>query len=94
MSITTGLAIFALIWWVTLFTVLPFGIRSQHEAGPDDEPIAPGTDPGAPTQFSLGRKLLWTTLVAALIYAVCYVVYVSHLVTIDGLMAPFAGPKG
>ena len=94
MSITTALAIFALIWWVTLFTVLPFGIRSQHEAGPDDAPIAPGTDPGAPTQFSLGRKLLWTTLVASLIYAVCYVVYVRHLVTIDGLMAPFLGPKG
>jgi predicted secreted protein len=94
MSVTTAIAIFALIWWVTLFTVLPFGIRSQHEAGPDEAPMAPGTDPGAPTQFSLGRKLLWTTLIASLIYAVCYVVYVRHLVTIDGLMALFIGPKG
>jgi predicted secreted protein len=89
MSITTAIAIFFLIWWVTLFTVLPFGIRSQHEAGSDGEPIAPGTDPGAPARFSLGRKLLWTTLVASVIYAVCYVVYVERLVTIDGLMAPF-----
>lgn len=89
MSTTTAMAVFFLIWWVTLFAVLPFGIRSQHEAGPNDEPIAPGTDPGAPTQFSLGRKLLWTTLVSAVIYAVCYVVYVEHLVTIDGLMGLF-----
>jgi predicted secreted protein len=94
MTVTTAIAIFFLIWWVTLFAVLPFGIRSQHEAGPDAEPMAPGTDPGAPTQFSLGRKLLWTTLVASLIYAVGYVVYVRHLVTIDGLMALFARPKG
>ena len=93
MSVTTAIAIFFLIWWVTLFTVLPFGIRSQHEAAPDEEPIAPGTDPGAPVQFSLGRKLLWTTLVASVIYAVCYVVYVRHLVTIDGLIAPFVGTK-
>jgi predicted secreted protein len=94
MSITTSIAIFALIWWVTLFTVLPFGIRSQHEAGSEGEPpMAPGTDPGAPAHFSLGRKLLWTTVVSAVIYAACYVVYVEHLVTIDGLMAPFVGTK-
>ncbi len=53
----------------------------------------PGTDPGAPTNFRLGRKLLWTTLVSGVIYAACYVVYVEHLVTIDGLMAPFVGTK-
>ena len=93
MSVTTAIAIFFLIWWVTLFTVLPFGIRSQHEAGADEEPIAPGTDPGAPTRFSLGRKLLWTTLVASVIYTVCYVIYVEHLVTIDGLTAPFTSTK-
>ena len=93
MTLTTAVAIFFLIWWVTLFAVLPFGVRSQHEAGPDEGPPAPGTDPGAPAHFSLGRKLLWTTLVSGVIYAVCYVVYVEHLVTIDGLMAPFVSSK-
>jgi predicted secreted protein len=85
MSVTTALATFFLIWWVTLFAVLPWGVRSQHEGGE----MAPGTDPGAPRNFRLGRKLLWTTLVAAVVYAGCYVVYVNRLVTIDGLMAPF-----
>jgi predicted secreted protein len=93
MSITTALAIFALIWWVTLFLVLPWGIRSQHEVETDGEPMAPGTDPGAPAHFSLGRKLLWTTVVSVVIYAACYVVYVERLVTINGLMAPFVGSK-
>ena len=93
MTVTTALAIFALIWWVTLFMVLPWGIRSQHEAGSEGEPMAPGTDPGAPAHFSLGRKLFWTTVVSGVIYAACYVVYVEHLVTIDGLMAPLTDTK-
>src|SRR5271169_4938582 len=97
MSITTAVAVFVLIWWVVLFAVLPWGVRSQHEggAGPNDptEPIAPGTDPGAPANLRLGQKLLWTTLVSGVIYAACYVVYVEHLVTIDSLMAPFVGTK-
>lgn len=89
MSTFTAAATFFLIWWVTLFAVLPWGVRSQHE-GAD---MAPGTDPGAPTRFRLGSKLLWTTLVAVAIYAVLSVIYIKHLVTIDGLMAPFVGPK-
>jgi predicted secreted protein len=85
MPITTALAIFFLIWWVVLFAVLPWGIRSQHEGGV----IVPGTDPGAPALPNLGRKLVWTTLVSALIFAACYVVYVERLVTLQGLAAPF-----
>ena len=85
MPVTTAIATYFLIWWITLFAVLPWGVRSQHESGE----MAPGTDPGAPTSFSLGRTLLWTTLVASLIFAGFYVVYSRHWLTIDGLMAPF-----
>ena len=85
MSLATGLAMFFLIWWVVLFAVLPWGIRTQHEAGE----VTPGTDPGAPVVPKLGRKLMWTTLVAGVLFAAFYVVYTDRLVTIDGLMAPF-----
>ena len=85
MPVTTAVAIFFLIWWVVLFAVLPWGIRSQHEDGA----MAPGTDPGAPILPRLGRKLLWTTLVSAVIFAGCYVVYVNHVVTLEGLVRPF-----
>jgi len=67
--------------------VLPWGVRSQHEGGA----MTPGTDPGAPVIPKLGRKLVWTTLVAGLVFAAFYVVYARHLVSIDGLMAHF-GP--
>jgi len=85
MPITTALAIFWLIWWVVLFAVLPWGIRSQHEGGA----IAPGTDPGAPAIPRLKWKLLWTTLAALAIFAAFYVVYVERLITLEGLAAPF-----
>jgi len=85
MPATTAIAIFFLIWWVVLFAVLPWGIRSQHEAGQ----MVPGTDPGAPSIPNLGRKLIWTTLISAVIFAACYVVYVNRLVTLEGLARPF-----
>jgi predicted secreted protein len=83
MPVATALAIFFLIWWVVLFAVLPWGVRSQHET----EDMVAGTDPGAPVSASVGRKLLWTTIVAIVIYAVCYFVYSTHWITVDGLMA-------
>jgi predicted secreted protein len=85
MPLATALAIFFLIWWVVLFAVLPWGVRSQHEGGE----VVPGTDPGAPVIANLEWKLLWTTLVAAAIFAACYVVYVDRLVTLDGVLALF-----
>ena len=85
MTFATALAAFFLIWWVSLFAVLPWGVRSQHESGE----MAPGTDPGAPANFRLGRKLLWTTVLALVIYGGCYVVYTEHLVTLSGLMGRF-----
>ncbi len=85
MPVTTAVAIFFLIWWVVLFAVLPWGVRSQSEGGE----VAPGTDPGAPAVPHLGRKLVWTTLVSAAIFAACYVAHVDRLVTLQGLMRPF-----
>lgn len=65
-SLSTAFAIYFVLWWVVLFAVLPFGVRSQAENG---EEIA-GTDPGAPTAARMGRKLLWTTVVSAAIFGV------------------------
>jgi len=64
-AISTALAIYFVIWWVTLFLTLPFGVRSQHEAGGGAE----GTDPGAPVMARMGRKLIWTTLLSAVFFA-------------------------
>ena len=85
MPVTTGIAVFFLIWWIVLFAVLPWGVRSQQE----NEEVVPGTDPGAPTIPNLRRKLVWTTLVSVVVFVACYVIYVEQLVTLEGLLAPF-----
>ena len=63
-TISTSLAIYFVLWWVVLFLTLPFGVRSQHEEGEG----APGTDPGAPIMARMGRKLIWTTVISAVIF--------------------------
>ncbi|MCI0466546.1 MAG: DUF1467 family protein [Beijerinckiaceae bacterium] len=64
-SIPLAAAIYMTIWFTVLFAVLPFGVRSQHEAGT----ITPGTDPGAPVAPRLIAKFAWTTVISALIFA-------------------------
>ncbi len=76
MSITTGIAIYFVLWWVVLFAVLPFGVRSQDESGA----IEPGTDPGAPAIHIVWRKLLWTTAIASVISGALYFCYVNDLI--------------
>ena len=83
MSIFTALAIYFIIWWIVLFAVLPWGVHSQSESGE----MTPGTDPGAPVLTNLKLKLIWTTIVATVVFAAWFVVYIFRLVTIDQLAA-------
>jgi predicted secreted protein len=81
MKIGTLIAIYFLIWWVVLFAVLPWGVRNQEEAGD----VIPGTDPGAPAIHKVWSKLIWTTVVATVIFAVLYVIYAQGLIPYDFL---------
>jgi predicted secreted protein len=82
-SIATAIAIYFIIWWVMLFAVLPWGVRSQHESGT----ISPGTDPGAPTSPRVWRILIMTTVAASVVFVFCDIVYSYRLVTIEDLAA-------
>ncbi|MDO9564550.1 MAG: DUF1467 family protein [Bradyrhizobium sp.] len=80
-SISTALAIYFVLWWIVLFVTLPFGVRSQHEDGDG----APGTDPGAPIATQMGRKLIWTTVVAAVVYGLGMLAYRAGYLNIERL---------
>jgi predicted secreted protein len=89
MSTTTAIAIYFLIWWITLFAVLPWGVRNQEESGE----VTPGTDPGAPATHRVWHKLGWTTVVATTIFGILYIAYTRGLIPYDFLMAISSPPQ-
>jgi predicted secreted protein len=62
-TIVSLLAIYFVVWWVVLFAVLPFGVRTQDEEGE----VTLGTTRSAPSRPLLIRKAIVTTLVAAIL---------------------------
>ena len=89
MSLATSIAIYFIIWWVVLFAVLPWGVRSQEEQGT----ITPGSYPGAPAIPNLKRKLVLTTIVAAVVFAMWHVIYTYRLIALDDLAALLGVPR-
>jgi predicted secreted protein len=80
-TISTALAVYFVIWWITLFLTLPFGVRSQHEDGGQTD----GTDPGAPVLARMGRKLIWTTVISAVLFAAGMAAYRMNYFNIERL---------
>ena len=80
-TISTWFAIYFVLWWLVLFLTLPFGIRSQHEDGGGPA----GTDPGAPVLPRMGRKLIWTTVLSAVIFVLGMLAYNAGYLSVDRL---------
>jgi predicted secreted protein len=60
----SAFAVYFIIWWITLFAILPIGLRTQA----DEEEVVLGTVESAPAKFRGGRVIVLTTLVSAAIY--------------------------
>ncbi len=84
MSIVFLLAVYFIVWWVVLFAVLPFGVRTQAEAGQ----IVPGTPESAPADFRLGLVLAITTVVAGIVFAVLWAAVRWRIIDLTGVVAP------
>jgi predicted secreted protein len=65
MNLFLGIAIYVILWWLAFFTMLPMGAQSAHEAG---EQYVPGAEHGAPKIANLGRKALFATAIAAVLW--------------------------
>ncbi len=65
MSLSLGIALYFMIWFLTLFAVLPFGVKTQGEAGE----IVEGTPASAPAAPRLLRVAVINTVVAAIAFA-------------------------
>ena len=63
MSTVALVAIYFVVWWLVLFAVLPWGMRTQDEEGE----IVLGTSHSAPVRPMLIRKAIATSVVAAVL---------------------------
>ncbi len=71
MSVFNGAVLYLLVWWVSLFAVLPIGTQPVAEADPE------GGWRGTPKAPQLWRKVALTTLVAAVVWGLLYGIITS-----------------
>ena len=77
----TGVSLFLVIWWISLVAVLPFFTRPV--AGPDQRSGWRGT----PQQVRITKIAAINTMLAAVIWGVCYwVIVYSSLSFRSGLL--------
>ena len=67
----TGALAYGLIWWMVLFTVLPWGVRTADEIG---QTTAPGHATSAPVRPRIILKFAVTTAIAAALFAILWIV--------------------
>ncbi|WP_134678766.1 DUF1467 family protein [Paracoccus ravus] len=77
MNLTGGIVLYAVLWFLVLFVLLPIGQQSQADVGA----VTPGTPAGAPHEPKLKRKMIWATLIAALIWAAIAYVILGGVIT-------------
>ena len=82
MRIGSAIAIYLLFWMLTLFAVLPWGVRTSDEAG---ETRGPGEADSAPMHPMLWRKALWTTVIASVLFAAFYANYVEGWILLEDI---------
>ena len=78
MAWVTGIVVYVLVWWVTLFAVLPFWVAP---AEPDD----PGHAAGAPHRPRMLLKIAITTVISAVIFGIGMWAYQAGYLSIERL---------
>jgi len=86
MQLASALAVYFLFWFLSLFLVLPFGVRTSEEAG---KAQVPGQAESAPHEFRPLRVIVRTTLVAAVLFGLFYANWENGWITVrsfDGFL--------
>ena len=79
MSLMSAIATFGILWFFTLFLVLPFSVRTQGEA----KDVTPGTPSSAPADMEMWRVAKRVTLIASVLFVVVAAVLISEIITFE-----------
>ena len=74
MELVSGIVVYILLWWWVLFMVLPFGAKAPEE-------IEKGHATSAPAKPNLIRKMLITTVIAAILWFIADAIISSGIFT-------------
>jgi predicted secreted protein len=82
MKWTSILAIYILFWTLSLFLVLPFGVRTPEEEGTK---AGAGHAESAPHRFDLGKVALRASIVAAVLTGLYVANYIYGWIRVEDL---------
>lgn len=82
MQWTSILAVYFLIWVMTAFLMLPFGVRTSEEAGKE---LVPGQAESAPVSFKPGKLIVRATCIAIVLTTLFVLNYEYGWVTANDL---------
>lgn len=81
MGPVSSIVLFAVIWFLVLFVVLPLRLETQGDRGE----IVPGTQAGAPANLNMWKKARLTTIIAAIIWVIVASIIWSGVITVRDL---------
>lgn len=95
MGIVSGIVLFAVIWFMVLFIVLPIRLETQGDRGE----IVPGTHAGAPANLNMKRKAKIVTLISIAVWIVLAAIILSGVFSVRDFdwfhrMGPGSGAGG
>jgi len=82
MAFTSIVAIYFLVFAFSAFVLLPFGVRTDEEAG---TPKVAGQADSAPHRFDLKRHLVKAAILAVILFAIYYANWSYGWITVDDL---------
>ncbi len=83
MTITSGIMVFLIIWWVAIFAVLPWGVK--HPAVQEK-----GIMPGTPMQPDMKKVVLRTTLLTCVLWLIVYALVENDAISFARMAKQFA----
>jgi len=81
MGVTSGLVLYAVIWWMCFFIALPIKVQTQGDLGT----VEPGTQAGAPQVHNLKRKAWIVTAVAAVLWCIIAGIILSGWISLSDM---------
>ncbi len=84
MTISASIVLYAVVWFMTLFVILPLRLQSQEEAGD----VVPGTPASAPANPQIKKRMKIVTLVATIVWAAICALIITGTLSMENLGFP------